>query len=218
MSGRQLFSIAGSVEREVEERARQLRNYDEAQAAKSSKGPTPNPITLTSTTIASIITKDRSFHPLPAIPSSNIPLWPAPDFPRGPMPVPAHVVPAARRILDYQLPPPPDYFPPYLERYKDNVRAMLERSIVPSTQASYGAGIQQFINFAWRNEAPLEALQAPDEVLIVAYVSTLVGRISGRTIRAHVTAIRAWQHQNLWVPQSGAARDEHAHASARGRG
>ena len=83
-----------------------------------------------------------------------------------------------------------------LERVKD----VLEGAWADSTKEAYGAGLLIFHVFCDRKSIPDEQRAPASPVLISAFISTITGACSGKSINNYVHGIRAWHvlHSVEW--------------------
>lgn len=147
-----------------------------------------------------------------ASPSFRTSAGPAPC--RAPLPPAFSAISDAQGFFVYQLPPPSDT-PAWPLPPLPLLRRVLQNSIIDTTQAWYAAGIQQFIDWLYYAGGSADDLRGSSEQILCHYVATLCGRISGKTIRNHISAIKTWQTVNGYVAEHGPVLSQALQAAER---
>ncbi|KAJ3979193.1 hypothetical protein F5890DRAFT_1641410 [Lentinula detonsa] len=86
----------------------------------------------------------------------------------------------------------------------DNAFNIAGEGLFNSTKANYAAGLLRFNQFCDKENIPEEARMPASEILLAGFVGASAGSVSGRTIRAWLSGLRAWHvlKQAPWPEKS----------------
>ncbi|KAJ3795612.1 hypothetical protein GGU11DRAFT_687452, partial [Lentinula aff. detonsa] len=86
----------------------------------------------------------------------------------------------------------------------DKAYSIVEEGFAGSTKANYAAGLLRFSQFCDKENIPEEARMPATEILLAGFVGASAGSVSGRTIRAWLSGLRAWHilKQAPWPEKS----------------
>ncbi|KAE8240569.1 hypothetical protein A4X03_0g8485 [Tilletia caries] len=79
----------------------------------------------------------------------------------------------------------------------NQVRSALHASLEPSTRANYGSAIGVFLKFCFSADLLVQDIFPITQGLLLAFVSSAYGSKSDRTVRNHLSALKAWHE--MWA-------------------
>jgi hypothetical protein len=84
----------------------------------------------------------------------------------------------------------------------DAIFRTIQGALAPATKSTYGAGILRFTQYCDEMRIPESDRMPAPFILLVAFISAHVGKVSGRTVKAWLSGLKAW-HDTWHAPWNG---------------